>query len=66
MTLELIATVLLDDRQTKLQREVVDARHGVNFVMVRTVWAVCVVHLSFITCSERASTCTSTTGCGGK
>ena len=27
---------LLDDRQTKLQREVVDARHGVNFCMVNT------------------------------
>ena len=26
----------VDERQGKLHREVVDARHGVNFVMVRT------------------------------
>lgn len=32
--LVVMTTELLDDRQTKLQREVVDARHGVNFVMV--------------------------------
>ena len=28
-------TVQLEEVQSKMQREVVDARHGVNFVMVR-------------------------------
>ena len=27
----------IEERQEKMQREVVDARHGVNFVMVRSV-----------------------------
>ena len=36
-------TEQLEDRQAKIQREVVDARHGVSFVMV-TAHHVCVVN----------------------